>query len=449
MARDVQRAFLTTLEMTQTQQVDWDQIQQELEDPDFVPDLFEPTPDPLNRVDGQLDEVTAYANLIEALRDAQHAGFDSENARDLASRLETVHNRDLPSMEAFCAFPANAASVSMETLRNSIKESFKAILQALAKFWAMLMELVQGWLESTKLVRTRILLAQGKLREVAGRFHKQETVPGHLIPMLSTDQVAGDNPRAILLNLQVLSKQVALLRLNYIPMVVGVTQKFIAHFEKWDSDRQWDSVDASQWLEGLNLIAEEYRPAEALGARHEYGDRNSSYWSAAATMTDAMPGYRWIVVAPGRDTDSSDVALAKATARQATRVTVEDVYARSRNTPGPMRTFSQHDIEKILEQTMLITKEIEALTHSDTRRSLREMTLRLDRMANSNLNVPDGTVSIFHAGVAYARTISRWAKDPYQGVVLHAINVCNNTVRMCGLHTRAYMNAPKSKETNP
>jgi hypothetical protein len=449
MARDVQRAFLTTLEMTQTPQVtrgNWEEMAAEISDPDFVPAFFPPTPCPLDQVEKSLDEVTAYASLVAALRDARATGFYSENIRPLASRLESTGICDLPSMEDFCIFPDNATSVSLESLRNSIKETFKAILQALAKFWAMLMDMVQGWLESSKLLRTRILLAQGNLREVAGRLAKQDMVSGNIIPWLSTDKVKADNARAILTNLSTLGKQVALLRLNYIPMVVNVTQKFITQFESWESQRNADGVDATQWLEGLNLIAEEYRPAHALGATQPYADRGSSNWRTDAVMTDGLPGHRWIVVIPGPHTDSSDVALAKARALQSTRVLVEDVYARSRDVPKDMRTFKQDEIEKILEQTLLVAKEIEILTHSDTRRSLREMTLRLDRMANSNLDVPDGAVSLFQAGVAYARTISRWAKDPYQGVVLHALNACNNSVRMCNLHMRAYKQAPLPKE---
>lgn len=448
MARDLQRAFLSSLEMTETQKF-WDETDRNLNDPDFVPDVFPPAPCPLDNADQLHDSAYDQARLIDALRDAQHVGFTGDNTRELATRLNELHIRDLPSLEAFCEFPDNAVVVSLETLRESVKETLKAVLRALARFWAALMDQVQRWLESSKIARMRLLTAQSQLRGVAGRSAEKDKVTGSVIPALSTKDREADNARAILANLQDFAKQLSLLRTNYLPMVVRISKQFIAEFERWGTENVGDGVDAAGWLEGLNFVAREYKPAEALGAVHKYGDTQSPNYSDDAKQSECMPGYRWIVVLPAGKSDSSHTSLQLASVLQSARVVVEDVYPRSHKAPEDMDTMSQRDIERILQQTQILLDEIQTITQGDARRALKEMTLRMDRLANTNLSVPDGSVAIFQAGVAYARAISRWAKDPYQGVMFHAVNVCNNSVRMCMTHTRAYMPAPKSKETTP
>jgi len=447
MARDLQRAFLTTLEMTQ--QVDWEQLDRAINDPDFVPDVFPPAPCPLDHADQLHDTLADRASLIEALQEAQHVGFTGDNTRALATRLNELHIRDLPSLEAFCDFPDNAVEVSLETLRESVKETLKAVLRALARFWAALMDQVQSWLEAAKVTRMRLAVTQSRLREVAGRVSQQDKVSGSVIPSLSTKEREADNARAIWTNLQDFTKQLALLRLNYLPMVVRISKQFISEFERWGKEKEWDGVDASQWLEGLNFIAREYKPAEALGATHKYDDVNSRNYSDEATQSECMPGYRWIVVLPPGKADSSFTSIKLAETLQSARVVIEDVYPRSHKAPEDMDTMSQRDIERILQQVQVVLDEIQLVTQGDARRALKEMTLRMDRLASANPSVPDGTVAIFQAGVAYARAISRWAKDPYQGVLFHAVNVCNKSVQMCNMHTRAYAPAPKPKETTP
>lgn len=442
MVNDLQRAFSTMLDMTRPPQVDPDAWED-------APDFFPPIPCPVERADTFLDEAQNHASLIKALEDAQQAGFTQDNTKTLAERLQGTGIRELPSMEAFTAFPNNAVVVSMEAVRESIKQTLRTVLQVLARFWAALMDLVQGWLEMSRIVRTRVVLAQGKLRTVAGMSLKQESVTGSLVPWLSTDVRKADNARAIAINLHVLTEQVKLMRANYLPMVGKICQKLVSEFEQWHDQKEWTSADASSWLEGLNSVAQEFDPARTLHATTPYVDTDAPTYTSAATQSECLPGFRWVVVLPGPQVDAADSVVGVAGSLQRTCVVLEEVQRRDRTAPESIPTFAQRGIEQILDQTLDLAKEIEATVHSDLRRTLREMTLRLERLANSNVDVPDGTVGFFHSGVGYVRVISRWIKYPYQDLILHALNVCNNSVRMCNLHTRAYKDAPKQKENNP
>lgn len=442
MARDVKRAFLTSLEFSTAPAVDEDawELDEQQYDPQF------PQDDTLVSTGLTLDGVSSMESLVDALKEARSLGFTQDATHSIVEQLTILQSNAhvlaplLPALEAIQAFPANAVDVTMESLSQSIKDTLKAVLVALAKFWAMLTDYVQELQSSTKVVRVRAELAWSRLRAVAGRYPIENTVDAtRLIPLLSTDRKRATDARNIQLNLRDMQRQLAYTRLQYLPMVVRLTGRFIDQFELWGK------VDPNEWLFGLNELAMQYAPVQALDASIAFTDREVPFFSIDARVTPPMPGYKSLVVIPA-PTDTFTAAVDHARALQSARVVLHSTRAPDNKRDASMPTLPLNEMESMLAQVRQLADEVDRMVQDDVRRTLRELTVRLERLVNSNLEVPDGTIHIFQAGIAYARAISRWAKEPYVAVVFHAIVVCNNTVRMCNLHTRAYKQEPKPKE---
>lgn len=293
-------------------------------------------------------------------------------------------------------------------------------------------------------------LADSRLRDVMGRYSRvRELDASGLLRVLSTDRYAANEYRRLMENLTVLQHQLVNVRRQYIPMVSHIAREVIAVFERWGQ------IDAKEWLERLNEIATKYDPIRTLTHDEPFRHRVSSQFDDNALMGRPLPGRKTIVILPA-GTQAGDLdarAIERANALQAAHVTLaelRDVRAEDEMNFDPMPVLSQNQIEGILAKIGVVLDEIDRTTKDDNRRELRRLAMTLDNFAKSSrTDVPDGTVMIFQAGVAYATAVSRWVKEPYLSLINHTINVCNNTVRMCNLHTRAYGPETEDQETTP
>lgn len=397
-----------------------------------------------------LASLESLASSIEAA--VQAGSYDRAALESIFEGLSHYKGGDvpMPSLEAFNYAPDRFLEVSLEGLRQTVRKTLSTILELLVRFWRLLTEFAERIQHSTLMMRGRVEWAVSNVRDVTGRYSKVEEVnAGRLIRLLSTDRFPANTQLRLLENLTTLQHQLINVRRRYIPMVDNMAKEMSKVFDRWHTS------DAKEWLEDLNRIAANYDPIGALTLGEPFRNRVSSRFTSDALMGRPLPGRKTIVIEPagaaGNDLDSKSIE--RATALQAANVTLaelrdERIEELAEMEVDMMPVMAIASIESLLNKVSTVLDEIDNTTKDDARRSLRQLTYQLDRLnRSSRTDVPDGTVGVFQAGVAYAAALSRWAKEPYLSLLNNTINVCNNTVRMCNLHVRAYMDAPKAKES--
>lgn len=397
-----------------------------------------------------LTSLESLARSIEAAVEAGH--YDKASLESIFEGL-SQHKSDgvlMPSLEAFDFAPDRFLEVSLEGLRQTVRKTLSTILELLVRFWRLLTEFAERIQHSTLLMRGRVEWAIGNVNDVTGRYSKVEEVnAGRLIRLLSTDRFPANTQLRLLENLTTLQHQLINVRRRYIPMVDSMAKEMAKVFERWHAS------DAKDWLEDLNRIAATYDPVSALTLDEPFRNRVSTRFTSDALMGRPLPGRKTIVIEPAgaAATSVDSKPIERATALQAANVTLSELRdERIEELPemevDMMPVMAINSIHSLLNKVTVVLDEIDNTTKDDARRSLRQLTYQLDRLQRSSrTDVPDGTVGIFQAGVAYATALSRWAKEPYLSLLNNTLNVCNNTVRMCNLHVRAYMEAPTAKES--
>ena len=416
-----------------------------------VDQLVEFSHDELNQALQHQTHVAALESLVATIEDACAAGRYDRN--ELKASLEALAEypetaAELPALEAFDFAPDRYLSLSLESLRKTVRQTLDTILALLARFWSLMNEAVQRASHSTILMRARVVMADSRLRDVMGRYPKKPEVDAtRLMRLLSTDRYAANDYRRLHENLVVLQHQLVNVRRQYIPSVVHLAREITSIFQRWGQ------LDAKDWLERLNDTASKYDPVRTLTVDEPFRYRVSSQFDSRSLMGRPLPGRKTIVIIPtGLSAgDMSARPVERASALQEAHVTLaelRDDRTEDELSFDPMPTMALNQIEGLLAKVSVLLDEIERTTQDDTRRELRRLTVMLDSLAKSSrTDVPDGTVGIFQSGVAYATAVSRWAKEPYLSLLNHTLNVCNNTVRMCNLHIQAYTDAPQSEET--
>lgn len=420
-------------------------------DPDAeLPEL--PSPD-LSEVLSNHQQAMALESLIHTIESSLKANRYDRNAIKVAfeaASLTPEAREHTPSLEAFDFAPDRFLVVSLEGLRKTVRKTLDTILALLARFWAILNETAERAMHSTLLMRGRVVLAESYLRDVTGQYAKvREVEAGRLVRLLSTDRFPAADHVRLMENLVTLQHQLTNVRRRYVPMVVDLAEDFTKVFNRWGT------IDASDWLEQLNTIARRYDPVRALTSDEPYRYRVSTQFDERSLMGRPLAGRKTIVIIPAGESakDASARPIAQASSLQEAHVTLAElrddrVDDEITITPMYMPVLSQNQIEGLLAKVSEVLNEIELTTKSDARRDLRRFTLTLDQLARSSrTDVPDGTVAIFQAGIAYASAVSRWTKEPYVSLINHTLNICNNTVRMCNLHVQAYKEAPTAKES--
>lgn len=407
----------------------------------------------LDQVLSTHEQNAALESLVATIEQAQSMG--RYHCQQIKTSLESLAAYPdaadyIPALEAFDIAPERYLSVSLEGLRATVRKTLETILTLLSRFWALLNDAVERVSHSTILLRARVTMADSRLRDVMGRYSRiREVDASRLLRVLSTDRYAANEYRRLMENLTVLQHQLVNVRRQYIPMVSQIAREMISIFERWGQ------MDAKDWLERLNEVAAKYDPIRSLTHDEPFRHRVSPQFDENALMGRPLPGRKTIVILPA-GTQAGDLdarPTERATALQAAHVTLaelRDVRAEDEMNFDPMPVLSQNQIEGVLAKISVVLDEIDRTTKDDNRRELRRLAMTLDNFAKSSrTDVPDGTVMIFQAGVAYATAVSRWIKEPYLSLINHSINVCNNTVRMCNLHTRAYSPDPEEQEISP
>jgi hypothetical protein len=383
------------------------------------------------------DSITAMESLITSLEAARDLGYPKERLIELSNRLQSLSG-DYPSLETFQLITENATVVSLETLRQSIREAFKAILVMLARFWAQLTDFAHELSHHTVALRTRLGLARAYVREAQGRSPKVDKVDAtRLVPQLSREKVIADDPVRVMQNLTVLEHQLSLVRRQYIPLVLEQSQALTNEFSNWTGN----SPDI--WLSKLNAIAGRFNPAAAL---HVHGTVDAS----GVRYGDSLPGHRSVAYtensAPSEHSSHGN-ELEWAYYYQQRQVRLETTLEERTDEPFELSVWSQQQLEKVLLQVEYLINEIDRCSRDDARHALRDLTLKLDRMSRNELIVPDGSTLYFQAGLTYIRSISKWTKEPYMALITRAMTVCNCAIRLCNLHVRAYSETSKPKES--
>lgn len=387
-----------------------------------------------------LDSIATMESLIESLVTARRLGYPKDDMKEVSRRL-TAFDGSFPSLESFQLFAENTTSVSVEALRQSVREAFKSILMMLARFWAQLSDFVFELSQTTIVLRTRSSLARSYLREIQGLYPKTKTVDiARFLPQLSCEGILADDPIRLANNLAVLEHQLSLVRRQYIPMVLEKAEALTDCFTQWDVDT------AEVWLAQLNATVAKFNPAAALGL-------HTSDKETGVKIGDSLPGYRRVVY---REINSpsahppagfTEQVLEWAQFYQQRQVAVEVTSSLQEElskdiTKYDTPVWSQHALEKVLLQVDSLIQEIDRCAKDDARIALRNLTLKLDKLSRSEIEVPDGTTAYFQAGLGYIRAISKWTKEPYMALITRAITLCNGTVRLCNIHTRAYTEMP-------
>ena len=383
------------------------------------------------------DSIIAMESLITSLERARDLAYPKEQLIDISNRLKGLGG-DYPSLESFQLITENATSVSLETLRQSIKETFKAILVMLARFWAQLTDFAHELSHHTVALRTRLGLARTYVREVQGRWPKVDKVDvSRLVPQLSREKAIADDPVTLMQNLSVLEHQLSLVRRQYIPLVLEQSQALTNEFSNWTGN------SPAIWLSKLNAIAGRFNPATALHV-HSAAD------ATGVRYGDSLPGYRSVAYSENSPPDehaSNGSELEWASHYQQRYARLELTLETRIDKSFELSVWSQQQLEKVLLQVEYLINEIDRCSRDDARQALRDLTLKLDRMSRNELIVPDGTTLYFQAGLGYIRSISKWTKEPYMALITRAMTVCNCTIRLCNVHTRAYSETSKPKES--
>ncbi|QVD49181.1 hypothetical protein LUCX_111 [Xanthomonas phage vB_XciM_LucasX] len=439
MTAHVKRAFVTTLES-----IKQEALAGSLEESyEFeLPDNY-----PFDGIDSGFEAWSGLESLIESLRDAQSVGLNREQVQTLFASTEALQEHSivgeilLPSLEAFEMFSANATEVSMEALRESVKRTIQAVLKAIAQFWVRLVDFVQDVLRSTALTRGRVAVVESRVRQAYGLAPKVDKVDvSGVILNLSSERVRAVDFRRLSQNLQTLHSQISNVRQAYVPMVTRLATEMLRVFE------QWPTMDGPTWLARLNSIASNYDPARVLSAAGPLNPRLNATFGADALMAPALPGMKNMVIIPasGDAADLSTTEVRRAAALQNAQVVVTQLRPDStfHEKREMMDVLPLANVEAIVRQVRAILDEIDATTRDDSRRVLRDMAARMDRLARSGLSIPDGQNMIFQAGINYARAVSRWCKEPYFSLIGHGVYVCNQTLRLCNAHLGAYLLSP-------
>lgn len=351
----------------------------------------------------------------------------------------------IPSQESFDSFPDNAVAVSMEGLRDSVKKAIRSIITYMVEVWKRMMAWFEEMARSTALIKMRSTLARTRINDVQGRFPQTKTLDvAAFVPLITTDRMPVIDYRRVSEHMLNMNRQLERVRQQYLPMVTGVAQTFITLYDR-------GAVGSNEWLAGLNDAAQRYNPEAAINLSEAFTNTANTLFPIGAKMGRPLPGRRSIVcVKPDAErlnAATSPVELARAL--QTSQVQLAEL----RDDTGrdeiemEMEVLGVTHLYAILDSVDNVIREIDRSANDNSRRTIRALTVRLDTITRGMGDMDDGTVEAFRAGMAYARSLVRWCREPYFSLINHAGNVCNNVIRLCNLNTKAYW--PESEGSNP
>lgn len=342
----------------------------------------------------------------------------------------------VPSLEAFEQFPDNALVVSMEALRDSVKKAIRAIITYMVDIWKRMMTWFEEMARSTALIKMRSTLARTRINDVQGRYPQIKSLDvATFVPLITTDRMPVIDYRRVSEHLLNMNRQVERVRTQYLPMVMGVAQSFIANYDR-------GAVGSNEWLENLNSIAQRYNAEAAINMGEAFTNTANTLFPIGAKMGRPLPGRRSIVCVRPDDErlTKASTAVELARALQTSQVQLAEL----RDDTGrdeiemEMEVLGITHLYGLLDSVDNVIREIDRSANDNTRRTIRALTVRLDTITRGMGDMDDGTVEAFRAGMAYARSLVRWCREPYFSLLNHAGNVSNNVIRLCNLNTKAY-----------